>query len=154
DDALASASDGDARLWEISTGRQQQTLPHEWPMTTIRGLTVSPDGSTIVTSGFDDTLGVWDRHSGKRRYSLKGHGRLGNCRVVQFKPDGSEFVSFGDDGVLRWWDANDGRLVAEHPLDVPGYVDPAKDRGERMRFSIAAAVTPDANSLFVIFGEK
>jgi WD40 repeat protein len=153
-EALASASEGDARLWDISTGRQQHTLPHERPKTTIRGLTVSPDGSTIVTSGFDDTLGVWDRHSGKRRFSLKGHGRVGGCRVVQFKPDGSKFASFGDDGVVRWWGPNDGRLVAEHPLDVPGYVDPAKNRGEGMWFPIAAAFTPDANSLFVIFGGK
>ncbi|MFM9962220.1 MAG: WD40 repeat domain-containing protein [Planctomycetaceae bacterium] len=64
--SLASSSDGDARVWDIKSGKQQQTLPLQDKTTTVRGLATSPDGSLIVTSAFDDTLGVWDRATGKR----------------------------------------------------------------------------------------
>ena len=151
--SLVSSSVGDARLWDIKSGKRQQTLPHESKTTTIRGLAVSPDGTLIVTSAFDDTLGLWNRATAKRLFTLKGHGTSGGTRAVKFKADGSQFVSWGDDAVLRWWNAKDGSLVAAHVLDVPDYTYQAGGRNPFASAGLCAAFTPDTSSLFVAFGE-
>lgn len=145
---LVSSSRGDAIVWDIQSGQQKHKLSHETKSTTVRGLATSPDGSLIVTSGFDDTLGVWERATGKRLFTLQGHGEIGGMRAVQFKPDGSQFVSWGDDGMLRWWNTKDGSLAAMFAVDVPGYADA---RENEHFFTINGALAPDANSLFVVF---
>ena len=149
--SLVSSSAGDARVWDMKTGKQQQKLAHEKSTTTVRGLATSPDGTLIVTSAFDDTLGLWDRATGKRLFTLKGHGQYGGSRAVRFKSDGSQFASWGDDAVLRWWNAKDGSLFAAHPLEVPGYTYDANGNNAFRLFGLCAAFAPDTKSLFVVF---
>jgi WD40 repeat protein/beta-lactamase regulating signal transducer with metallopeptidase domain len=149
---LVTSSGGDARVWDVKTGRQQLVLPHESSRVTVRGLAASLDGNLIVTSAFDDTLGVWERKTGKRVFTLQGHGRTGSTRQVRFTPDDSQFVSWGDDGVLRRWNAKDCSLAAAHTLDLPGYSDPSKGAG---RFpAVKSAMSPDSRLLFVWFDQK
>ncbi|MEJ7592823.1 MAG: WD40 repeat domain-containing protein [Planctomycetaceae bacterium] len=120
DGGIVTSSYDNARVWDVASGKLQHVLAHE-KQTTIRGLAVSPDNSTIVTSGFDDTLGVWDRTTGIRLFTLKGHGTSGGCRSVRFTADGAQFVSWGDDAQLRRWDAKQGTLIAEYDLRPPGF---------------------------------
>ncbi|MBC8115278.1 MAG: hypothetical protein H7062_12915, partial [Candidatus Saccharimonas sp.] len=148
--SLVSASVGNARVWDIKSGKRQQTLSHDDKTTMVRGLATSPDGMLIVTSAYD-TLGLWDRATGKRLFTLKGHGKYGGTRAARFKSDGSQFVSWGDDAVLRWWNAKDGSLVAAHTLEVPGYTYPADGRNVLGTFGLCAAFAPDTNSLFVAY---
>jgi WD40 repeat protein len=151
-DTLATSSGGDARVWNVLTGTQQHVLPHEGKHIMVSGLATSPDGTLIVTSAFDDTLGVWELNTGRRLFTLQGHGRGGGTRAVRFTSDASQIVSWGDDAVLRRWNAQDGSLAAAYTLDLPGLADPAKGEG-RLTFT-ASAVTPDARSLFVRFEEQ
>jgi WD40 repeat protein len=150
ENSVVTSSHGDARVWDVTTGQQQSTLPHVDKMTTVQGLASSMDGTQIVTSAFDNTIGVWNGVTGKKRFTLQGHGRKGGIRLVRFEPDGSKSVSWGDDGVLRWWNAADGTLSAAHPIDLPGYVGD-EDRRPRFGYVMTQAFTPDAKSLFVAF---
>ncbi|MFP6616388.1 MAG: hypothetical protein VCB26_08290 [Candidatus Hydrogenedentota bacterium] len=149
-DSVVTSSRGDARVWDLKTGKQHRRLSHLDKRTTVRGLASSTDGTMIVTSAFDDTIGVWERATGRQRFTLKGHGTKGGIRLVRFQQHSSQFVTWGDDGVLRWWNAQDGSLSAAHTIDLPGYVGD-ENRRPRFGYTMTQALTPDAKSLFVAF---
>ncbi|MBZ0284583.1 MAG: hypothetical protein K8L97_27840 [Anaerolineae bacterium] len=84
-------------------------------LSTLRGhrepvfaLALSPDGSQLVSGGFQDgLLYVWDVRSGERTLSLEGH--QGGIQWLVFSPDGKYIASLGgEDGTLRVWDAATG----------------------------------------------
>jgi len=148
--SLVTCSVGGARVWNLKTGKQQYALPHA---NRVRGLAASPDGTSIVTSAFDDTVRVWDRATGHLHFVLKGHGRFGGSRDVQFRADGSQFVSWGDDAKLRCWRTKDGALAAEYSVNVPGYVYSA-DPDPSDAPSIRGVLAINATLLYVVYGDS
>ncbi|MBS0202544.1 MAG: M48 family metalloprotease [Planctomycetes bacterium] len=148
---LVTASHGDARVWNIRTGVQEQILAHPNKATNIKGLATSPDGLLVVTSAFDNTLGIWNRKTGQRLATLPGHGERGGIRIVRFLPGGTQFASWGDDAVVRWGSAKDGRVSASINLDLPGYVANEAQRPP-FGYETSQAFSPDAKSLFVVLG--
>lgn len=63
-------------------------LAHEGGTTSV---SFSPDGSTLVTGGYDCSIRLWDALTGDERLSLAGH-RRGH---VAFSPDGAWLISGG-----------------------------------------------------------
>ncbi|MFN0055625.1 MAG: WD40 repeat domain-containing protein [Planctomycetales bacterium] len=148
---IVTSSMGDARIWDASTGRQEQVLAHLDPRSWVRGLSISPDKQQVVTSGFDDIVGIWDRKTGKRVHSFAGHGCAGRSRTIRFTADGGLIVSWGDDGVLRRFDPRAGSCLSARALGLPGFAaDPDQVSWEKLSTSVLSA---DARTLLVRTGE-
>jgi WD40 repeat protein/predicted Ser/Thr protein kinase len=111
--ALAASPDGslvagcspdmgwDIQLWDLQTG--QRLAPalkgHDaW----VSHLTFSPDGKTLVSTGWDDGwLGVWDVRHRKARTMLRAHN--GSIFHAAFSPDSKTLATCGSDGTVRLW---------------------------------------------------
>jgi eukaryotic-like serine/threonine-protein kinase len=103
---LATASrDGIVKLWSTRLGRE--TLPERsW----IWGVSISPDGSQIVTAPWGThEFTIWDAASGRRRLTVDTlvHG----VTWSNFSPDGRRLVTIGHDKIGRVWDTRTGELL-------------------------------------------
>jgi WD40 repeat protein len=67
----------------------------------IRGLAMSPDGSTLAVGRGDGSIRLWDTAKWTEKASLDGHGSF--TFAIEFAPDGQTLVSSGNDGTVRFW---------------------------------------------------
>lgn len=78
-------------------------------------LTLTPDGTTIVTGGRDGTLQLWDSSIGERGVTLTG--QTGGIEEAAVDPSGRWLVSVGSGGARRWdlkaADPSPGMVVAK-----------------------------------------
>jgi dipeptidyl aminopeptidase/acylaminoacyl peptidase len=95
---------GELKVWDARTGT---------PLLELKGLTgpvssvaFSPDGTRIVSGGYDRTAKVWDARPGTPPRELKGHTVL--VSSVAFSPDGTRIVSGSQDNMALVWDARTG----------------------------------------------
>jgi WD40 repeat protein len=96
-------------LWDLKTGKERYRKPAH--RVGIKGMAVSPDGTTVVTAGGhpEDSAAakVWEAATGKELWSIPRYpgGEKGyNIRPVVFLPDGSTFATGCSDGKVRLWD--------------------------------------------------
>lgn len=136
-------------LWDLKAGKARYRK--ELHKLGISALALSPDGSTLVTGGWDCSAKVWEAVSGKELWSFGSHPTIeGANRVscVAFFPDGGTFATGGDDGKVRLRDlkarkekavfsgelndsytlavSNDGKLIVvggSRRGDAPGLVE-------------------------------
>lgn len=104
---------------------------------TIYAAAFSPDGSRMVTGGYDSekegaVVRVWDVAAGKELRRMR-HG--GGLRTVTFSPNGKTIAAGGDDGWARIWDADTGKELFNLPKG-----------GYRVR---CVAFAPDGDTLAV-----
>jgi eukaryotic-like serine/threonine-protein kinase len=78
-------------------------------------LAFSPDGDSIVTGSWDNTLKLWDAIRGQEILTLKGHRDAVAC--VKFSPDGNWIISGSWDGTVRTWNARTGEeaILIDNP---------------------------------------
>ncbi|MEV0177213.1 trypsin-like peptidase domain-containing protein [Streptomyces sp. NPDC050803] len=74
----------------------------------VTGLSVSPDGLLIASSGMDRTVRLWDVQGRSVGWPLTGPEDAVTC--VAFHPDGRLIAAGGGDCTVRVWDLN-GRQV-------------------------------------------
>jgi WD40 repeat protein/DNA-binding SARP family transcriptional activator len=85
----------------------------------LTGVTFSPDGQRLATSGTDGTARVWDARTGQELLVLRGHSATVNA--VAFDPNGGRRIATtSHDGTARLWDAETGaellRLVGHRGI--------------------------------------
>ena len=71
----------------------------------------SPDGKTMATASFDNTVKQWDFDNKKETGVLKGH--TAPVYSVVYSPDGNIIATASQDKTIRLWDAKDGKSVKE-----------------------------------------
>ncbi len=97
----------------------------------------SPDGKTIATAGFDNTVRLWDAGTRKEIKKFDGHSKL--VLTVAFSPDGKELLSGSLDNTAKIWD-----------LPTSG---PAKTFGGLSAAPLALAVKPDQKQFVAASGK-
>jgi WD40 repeat protein len=77
----------------------------------VNDISMSQDGSKLVTSGADKTVIVWDVASRAPLQTLRGHTAYVNAAA--FTLDGSALLSGSYDGTLRLWDIGKAKEIAK-----------------------------------------
>lgn len=105
---FAAAEDRNVVRWELSSGAKTLLQGHDsW----VGDLAFSPDGETLITAGYDDTLAWWPVAAEKPEPARKVKAHEGWIRALAVSPDGKLLASAGNDRVVRLWNAADGSPV-------------------------------------------
>jgi len=70
----------------------------------------SPDGQTLASGSWDNSIKLWDVASGKEKATLAGHS--GTVTSVAWSPDGQTLASGSDDNSIKLWDVTTGKAKA------------------------------------------
>lgn len=112
---LASASDDSdsnltpkhsVRLWDVAH-RDPEPYGQDDPRVTISpaqgvlSLAFSPDGKTIATGSYDDTVRLWDVKTGRQRATLSDSYQ-GRVDHLAFSPDGKTLAAPATHGLMLW----------------------------------------------------
>ena len=76
----------------------------------------SPDGKTLATAGFDNTVRLWDAATRKEIKKFEGHTKL--VLAVAIAPDGKHILSGSQDNTAKIWDvptSGPAKTFAGHP---------------------------------------
>ncbi len=111
--ALPESSDTVA-IYDLATGqRHKLTLDHH----SVVGMTFTPDGRTLVTSGDDRLLDVWDADTGQLRDTFAGHaGRVFGPAISDAGGHLTAWSIALDDQLIEWDLTGDRRI--DRPLSV------------------------------------
>ena len=79
----------------------------------VRGLACTPDGSTLLTGGYDGQLIWWPVADEKPTPIRKVAAHAGWIREVAVSPNGKLVATCGNDHLVKLWDAGNGKLVRQ-----------------------------------------
>jgi WD40 repeat protein/basic membrane lipoprotein Med (substrate-binding protein (PBP1-ABC) superfamily)/DNA-binding SARP family transcriptional activator len=124
---LASTTrSGVARVWDLRTGEETQTLPV--PADWLADLAFNPHGDSLALAGNDGTVSIWQLGDDQPRLTLHGHSAP--VTSVDFSPDGSRLATASQDGSACLWDAVTGEeQLLLNPEGGLGLVDVAFSPG-------------------------
>jgi WD40 repeat protein len=61
----------------------------------------SPDGKTLASGSYDNTIKLWRVSDGRLMKTLTGHGS--SVLSVAFSPDGKTLASGSEDNTIKLW---------------------------------------------------
>ena len=96
--AATAGADGKIAIW--TAGNVQPDTVLEGHTAPIVALALSPDGATLASASWDQTIRLWPLAGGAPRV-LEGHTQ--NVNGVTFAPDGRTLVSVSYDQSVRIW---------------------------------------------------
>jgi WD40 repeat protein len=136
--ASADASDRKVLLWTAPEGTLVHSLPVE---TTVRALSITPDGKLLACAGEEGGIQLWDAAAGRLRSKLDGSAEWTLC--LAFSPDGKQLASGGYDRAVRLWDIASGKKLLELPTQPP----PPPNQTQTSNTVTALAFSPDGKDL-------
>jgi len=93
---------GDLNLWDVKSGKRLASLNNEDAHgTNIWSLSATPDGKTLVTTGYDGKVIVWDVD--KRAPKATLDKQQGWVRASAVSADGKLLATGGEDGTVVVW---------------------------------------------------
>jgi WD40 repeat protein len=100
----------------------------------VRGVAFSPNGRTLVSVGYDESVRIWNRREGRE---------VGNpltldtapVQAVAFAPDGSFFVTASDDGAVRLWPVSSSSAAGATAAAVCRFVGAGLSRAESAQYA-------------------
>src|SRR5258705_12501866 len=104
-DGRAGTAGADGRIAIWTAGNAQPDAVLEGHSAPIVSLAVSPDGATLASASWDQTIRLWPLAGGAARL-LEGHTQ--NVNGVAFAPDGRALVSVSYDQSVRIWPLSGG----------------------------------------------
>lgn len=104
--AVSAGRDGRVLITDIATGATVEAGHEEGY---VADLAVSPDGTWVVTVGFDRTIRRWSVPDGTLLATLTAH--TGSVDSVAVHPDGDRLASGSDDRSIFVWDVETESVV-------------------------------------------
>jgi WD40 repeat protein len=101
-------------LWRLCHS-ELFTLKHK---DKVYSVAFSPDGKTLATGCWDNTVKLWDASTGREMVALKGHTK--GILSVTFSPDGKILATGSSDGTAKLWSVTTGKELAS----LEGQTDP------------------------------
>ncbi|QIF06168.1 hypothetical protein G5S37_25465 [Roseimicrobium sp. ORNL1] len=98
---------GVAYQWKVADGTLVRKF--EGHTDAIYGLTLSPDGQTLVTGSYDQKIKLWNLASGAEAATLTGHN--GAVFGLSFRPDGKVLASVSADRTVKLWEMPSGKRL-------------------------------------------
>ena len=137
-EGLPNTRDCVAVIWDAHTGRMLHLFKTSTDALAVKSVAYSPDGRSIVTGNYDQTIRVWDIATGSN--SLTIWDRSNVIASVAYSPDGKHILAAGkrpfvreseqqgdntgsqQDGTVKQWNASTGRIE----LNIKGYISVVK----------------------------
>jgi WD40 repeat protein len=95
-----------AAIWDVESTRQIRVLTGHTG--DVWGVSYSPDGKRLATSGSDKTARVWDAETGRELFTLLHDDVVWK---VAFSPDGKKIATASHDGTAKVWNSATGELL-------------------------------------------
>ncbi len=130
--AATARAPGEARLWDVATGRELRTLGEPRPGATVYAVAFDPTGNgRVATAEADGTVTIWDAGTGELATTLRGHE--GPVLGLDYRADGQRLATTGADGYAVVIDPATGAEVsrlgrAGDPAFAVAFVGAAGDR--------------------------
>ena len=76
-------------------------------LNTIRGIAIAPDGKTLATASYDETIKLWNLKTGKELQKLTEHSQDVECLAIS--ADSKILASGSDDNTIKLWNLPTGK---------------------------------------------
>lgn len=118
-----SSSSNDVKVWDVRTQRLVMSLAGH--RDSVTGLSLSPDGSYLLSNSMDNTLRCWDVRpfvaggsQGQRQtavYKAHSHDLEQSLLRCAWSPDGLRVAAGSADRTVNIWEASSGRVLYRLP---------------------------------------
>ena len=106
----SGADNGTISLFNVNTGVEEMLLAGGHTEV-IGGVAFTPDGSMLLSGGFDDKLVLWDLQTGQIIREMQNP--RGDVNSTAISPDGTLAVAGTEGGVVTLWNLQTGGLLGE-----------------------------------------
>lgn len=101
-ESLAVALEWGAKIYDVKERTERAALKgHAGRVTSIA---YSPDGRTLATASWDQSVRFWDAASGSLRATFEWG--IGRVQALAFAPDGLRLAAGGENGMIAMWDVD------------------------------------------------
>jgi WD40 repeat protein len=99
---VAAAVDYSVKVYAIDKRRDRERVELKGHKGPVSAVVFSPDGETIATGSWDQTVKLWDAATGRERASFRWP--IGRVYCLTYAPDGLRLAAGGDQFSIVVWD--------------------------------------------------
>lgn len=99
---------GIIHLWDVDTGKLLNT--YKGHTEGCNGVAFSPDGNTLISSSWDETIRFWDVVTGTHKQTITVQAFDG-VEDILLSPDGTTLASYSLWGGISLWDIDTGNFL-------------------------------------------